>query len=979
MLKLVPFSGNILQVVYDMLQARGRDYSRYTVVVPTKRMADHLCHMLYQREKTAFFPPDMLPLGGLITRLYTGLYPGRRDIDTWEAVLLLFQALGAASPDSFYPGRSDSFAAFYPQGLRVYQALELLLKDGRLDHVKLSAYEAFARLGQYHRDFQEFIELLPRLARAWLDRMEGHKLSCLALRYYRVGQRARAGTLPIDREQTYIFAGFQAPLRAERDVMARFFDQVRCTLVLQSTAGELSEARSIFAQQGRLVAALGLDNPTGSGQYPWQQVVTKAHYLPTDSQETQMVLAGELLKGESRQAGPGSLQRIGVLLAEPSALVPFLQNVVHPLSAGEAPLAFNITLGYPFGRTPLYKLLELMLLLAEAQDRHMLPARQYLELIRHPYVRAYPPGHNSDPDSYRQALHKLEAMIGEQNLVAFSIQELVERYGAWLAEKGTPPADRQAFLTSIRQVHNLYVPDPGIPVHQLLDFMQNILQTLSNTGEAKEPFLLNLHLKFCRQLLHALRCFSHKHAHVFNQSPVPAKSSFIRLCLKQEFVYFQGSPFDGVQVMGMREFAGLPMDCLIVADCLEGILPGTSKYDALLPTDIRRVLGMRTYYQEEQAQAIAFFSLLAATKRTFLLVPDTSGGNERSRFIERLWFQSAMQGRELPCERWAVPYRHRHYQPRSIRKNAQLLAKLADMPCSPGGLELYLTCPLRFYYEKVLGLRERKSLAEETDAGSFGTIAHEVLKYVYEAYHDRLNMADEADGDLDRFIAKAYQKAAFDPAQGIERLRAWCLRQKLSGFIRHDFARMLQGNIRLDPRELEMPLQVRVDLRGTDVLLRGRVDRIEHQEDTWRIIDYKTGQSFSPACKPDRVDLPDALHNLNQAQYLDILTAIKKSLPAFQLLAYTAMAIRVNDLTLQHMDACYVFLREKPNKAYRPVFSSGKNKQNAAGKDRVMTYFLDVLALLVEDMRARETFLANPGSGLCRYCPFSTACGAALG
>ena len=75
----------------------------------------------------------------------------------------------------------------------------------------------------------------------------------------------------------------------------------------------------------------------------------------------------------------------------------------------------------------------------------------------------------------------------------------------------------------------------------------------------------------------------------------------------------------------------------------------------------------------------------------------------------------------------------------SISKTAKVLANMdryligseEGKFLSPTSLTTYITCPLRFYFQYVLRIREHEDLEEDIDARNFGIVVHRALELLY--------------------------------------------------------------------------------------------------------------------------------------------------------------------------------------------------------------------------------------------------------
>lgn len=164
-----------------------------------------------------------------------------------------------------------------------------------------------------------------------------------------------------------------------------------------------------------------------------------------------------------------------------------------------------------------------------------------------------------------------------------------------------------------------------------------------------------------------------------------------------------------------------------------------------------------------------------------------------------------------------------------------------------------LSDPYRFVLERVYGLATIDDTARELDPMGFGSLAHDILHqfglWALES-PPRVDVADEsavagALADLlDEEVVSRYGEHALPAVY----LQAEQLKARLRAFAGKQAKWAAQGwrivAVECNPDGDGVPF----DVDGTPVLLKGRIDRIDHNASTgeWAVLDYKTGNSVDP-------------------------------------------------------------------------------------------------------------------------------------
>ena len=167
--------------------------------------------------------------------------------------------------------------------------------------------------------------------------------------------------------------------------------------------------------------------------------------------------------------------------------------------------------------------------------------------------------------------------------------------------------------------------------------------------------------------------------------------------------------------------------------------------------------------------------------------------------------------------------------------------------------------PYRFVLEKVYGLRSRDDTARELDPLGFGTLTHEILhRFGLLALESPpgVDVANEADvaRSLTNLLNDELSTRFGENAMPAVYLQAEQLKVRLRAFAEKQAQWAAQGweimAVECKGEGEGVPFMV----DGSPFLLRGRIDRIDHNPGTgeWAVLDYKSGQSVDPPEKAHR-------------------------------------------------------------------------------------------------------------------------------
>lgn len=322
-------------------------------------------------------------------------------------------------------------------------------------------------------------------------------------------------------------------------------------------------------------------------------------------------------------------------------------------------------------------------------------------------------------------------------------------------------------------------------------------------------------------------------------------------------VAFSGEPLSGLQVMGVLETRSVDFDNLIILSMNEGIFPAKPLTNSFVPMNLRHAFGMPTQEHRDAVFAYHFYRLLSRAKNVVMIYDSRSDGmqsGEASRYIKQLQYLY-----NIKIDKKSVQYNigTEETSAITIAKDERIMSKLRE--CLVGGnrrlsasvLKYYITCPLRFYFEYVEGLREEAEIEEGIDEKAFGSVVHKTIELIYNtvvgrkltsaAIHDFLKDKNYISKTIDQAFASEMKVTEIS---GYLSLVKKIIQTYVTDVFEHDTT---IGDFTYIKSELIEKPDYTVN-KGTDkafdVQFIAIYDRLDKTEDgTLRIVDYKTGNS----------------------------------------------------------------------------------------------------------------------------------------
>jgi RecB family exonuclease len=666
--------------------------------------------------------------------------------------------------------------------------------------------------------------------------------------------------------------------------------------------------------------------------------------------------------GEELRAHPEH-DDTAVVLPDPGALMP----VLHHLPEEDV----NISMGYPLDRTPLARLLDILIRLQENRDENGLYLwKDCVALLRHPFIRML------GGDEYRRTLHLHE---GELRLGPARVDP---RH--WEPPFGEAPLD-DVLPDAVEPVRREMLGTclSGFATVETLAALADALEGLGRLLHEHGKDVLNAHLidaeclyRLLQGTAPALRDTLASHE-PFKQ---PVLFAMLRQELSAERVSFEPEPLSGMQVLGVLETRLLHFRKLILLDAVEERIPGTNPHDPLLPDTLRLELGLPGVRRRDYVAAYNFHRLIKGADEAVILYQ--SGENPglldsksiRSRFVEQLlWEEEKKLGRVVEVGKSDLlrPVTMRSSAvptdvpgiPVTEEIRAELLKRLEKKPLSPSRLDTYLRCPKLFFFEYMAGIRE-DSRPEDELSSHVGNAIHDTLESFLTPHLGRSVDVSGLGADIltstfEEQLAEnsVFRHLPFDVFETIRRTG----RERLLSFLHS------QGTA--TPLALEKGYEGSIEFDGRSIPFFGKLDRVDRRQGGIVILDYKTGTIKKPAAKFWEGELWDrmASHDPDAPDPL-LLPDLYKSLGSVQLPAY--LHIYKNDTGETPWDAALVELKDKGEE--KPLFL--KKWEEADRAEIIDDMIPRLLGFALRHMTAAQSFEAVTGRH-CDWCAFRRSCG----
>ncbi len=835
----------LYRVAEDILKRFGGDLQSIAIVFNNKRPQLFLKNYLAEISGKPLWSPHFYT----IQQFFSGFTPLvcasqlKQFFILYSEYNLLLKSRGeeTVSADVFYP-LAEIIVSDFSQ-IDYYMAdpekvFNLIGSIAELEHQfpnfekeQLAFMESFwsSFSGEKQSKIQEkFIEMWHKMPRLYVNfhaRLAEQNLISSAKMYRDLAEGKFTERGFMDQFSHVVFVGFNALSRAEEKLFKTWQDEGRCSFYFDADdhyfIDPVQEAGHFIR---RNVNVIGLKSEFGFAENRVNDPLKEFTIIEALGNVAQGKLLTEVLavNGENAKADSRA-----IILADESLLLPVLQTVEDE--------NLNITMGYPFEQSAVFGLCDLWLNIQEeiiSGDKLTLAYPLVMTYIFNPLLGVAAEQRNSihgeiiEGKTSRFGLQQLRG-LGKMAELSFSPYESAS---GSIRNLGNILLLVSAQISDLRKLDSLLITEAVKALNILSDSFEE-LETSSSIGGDDARFVLRT----------------------------------IRRALIGLSVPFDGEPLSGLQVMGLLESRCLDFDEVIVLGMNEGVLPKVSITPSFIPDNVRRAFGLPVLENQNSIFAYFFYRLLHYAKKVTLIyngITDEKSTGEKSRFIKQLQFETSCKFRHVLQQN--QPLETASHQVIVVEKSGPVRDKLLkylkrnsevkyDKKISATAFTDYISCPLKFFYSRIAGLKEPQDLPDQIGAHTVGTMLHTVMESFYSGSVGKEVSAGyirEREKLLPAMCQDAMSKtlnlnpdSSLHKQSALQQIVLKVLEQYAMRILRHDAGLAPFEIIELENKDEYLPL-FSVDVSGKEeqIRLMGIIDRVDKHQGKTRIVDYKTGK-----------------------------------------------------------------------------------------------------------------------------------------
>ena len=489
----------------------------------------------------------------------------------------------------------------------------------------------------------------------------------------------------------------------------------------------------------------------------------------------------------------------------------------------------------------------------------------------------------------------------------------------------------------------------------------------------------------------------------------------LRQMMMSTKIPFHSEPDRGLQLMGMLETRQLDFEHLLLLSVEEGNLPRNSYANSLIPESLRDAFGLTTQRHRIAVYAYYFYRLAQRCKHLTCVYNERCAEgvqHEMSRFLRQmlaetdipirtLWLRSEPEAKTSPT---LEIKKTKEVMDFLLRRYDQNMHDGEHIMLSPSAINTYISCPMQFYLDKVLRIRQEDNPEEGLANNTIGTIFHDSAELFYDWLQKEFDtdtitadmlckkieqdfvVRDVIKRQLQLILHVAFDVSWFNPFDGYDRmpelLRRLPKAKKIAAtneyrgtvlIVHGVLMRYLLELIRYDAShapfriigsEVERHLEIEIPSpsgseENIKIKVGGRVDRIDEMGGRRRIVDYKTG-TFKPE---ESVTMKKVM-----SSYESIAGYYR------QLFIYSLAEAQKKETTMPIQPILF-YPSQAADRKYEPSLNIAKKDIDDFATQHGEEFREGLQSIIADIFDPEKPFICNGNENSCKYCKLSMICG----
>lgn len=277
-----------------------------------------------------------------------------------------------------------------------------------------------------------------------------------------------------------------------------------------------------------------------------------------------------------------------------------------------------------------------------------------------------------------------------------------------------------------------------------------------------------------------------------------------------------------ITVLGALETRSLSFDALIILDFNEDFVPKRSIKDKFLSSALKKSISLPSPKDRENLQKYYYYKIISSSKYVNISYVQNEK-MQKSRLLDEFYPNTKITENadflysQIICK---------DIKQKDIQIEIKQDFKLRDFIFSASSLKIFLECKRHFYYKYIAKIKPH-DISVLPKAYELGSIIHKLLEEAFNGF-------ESLEKSKEYFFTKLYALNQENEYLDFD-LKSWI--SKMEDFFINENLRF-QNNIKI------LNLEKRFHTKIEDINFTGIIDRIDFEDNIYKLIDYKTSKSL---------------------------------------------------------------------------------------------------------------------------------------
>lgn len=939
-----------LEKVAELIHQKfNGDYTDLSVILPNKRSIVFLNNYLQEKHDKPFWQPDFYSIEEFVSKV-----SGYKIASNIELIFSLFKVFVDRTNGE---GTFEEFNSWGPTVIKDFNDIGMNIGDYKLIFSYLNDVKNLKKwnldrtdLSDFDKNYLQFFRNLPFYYESLVHLLDSKKMAYQGMALRKVVEDKELSGFPTG---NYLVVGFNALSRGEQQLFKILRQNFNTEIVFEIDDYYYSDLMNEAGHFMRLNQKYYRDTATFIKQNGFQSAKTiEIHSV--NGRYAQSQLVGEIISKLASAEGFRA-ESTAIILPEEGLLVPILGAIPAGIEA------INVTMSYPVRNTALHgfmvDLLDLYVFASKSFNKIGIVQFHHesiRKIIRNQFFRSI-----LDFQTKR-ILDEVQFNMARLNRISISYHDFIN-----ISEKEKSGNGLIELVFGLKELNAKSV------AFQIIEILQ-IMRAMAFGSKPMNP----TELESMSRILELFNRVS-TYLHDFDNLDVKILKSVYSSLVNFDGIPFEGEPLRGLQIMGVLESRVIGFKNLIITSLNEGVYPAKKAYQTFLLPEIRKEYGIPMPSEEEATWAYYFYRLVSGADNVHLIYntqPSDLESGEESRFIRQLRLEIIKKSpstKLINSELIANPIIESKPDPVEISNSPESIERLLEIGSNPDGgfspssISMLMTCKRKFYYSKILKIKEISSVDEIVGANVRGNAIHRTLEDLYKPVLSNMALINEDfyDKCLDIFPEILLGKYKHEYGEGdVDHGKNYLMRMVDEQMIRNLLLSERQIGLKFQDMVLEKKLvtsfEIEINEAKNRIHFGGTADRIDEVDEVTRIIDYKSGG----------VDERNLSLKIGNQDDMQILFDGKKHEKAFQLLCYAWLLSR-QDVGFLPMKTIIMALKTKSPAKVLVINGSEIIEES------LLQSFGENLMMKIRDLFEPDfSYDLTEDEKNCEYCDFKDLC-----